>query len=342
MSLDPEIIALSMITRSPDLQGSNDWQVQLRDSIRDPAELLTLLELPPEGYSPAAGREFPFRVPRAFAARMRVGDAHDPLLRQVLPDRLETFDVAGFGADPVGELSLTDGTNLLQKYAGRALLVMTGACAINCRYCFRRTFPYAGNIGVRALAGGIDTIRADSSVSEVILSGGDPLILTDEALSRVFSELAGIAHIRRVRIHSRLPIVLPARLNNALLRELTTQRYPIVLVVHANHPRELDDETVGALRHYRDAGMTILNQAVLLRGINDDAGILAQLSESLFEAGVLPYYLHQLDRVSGAAHFEVSLDRTQALQRELQARLPGYLVPRFVREVAGEASKQPL
>jgi EF-P beta-lysylation protein EpmB len=344
MSLGPEITAPPMITRSPPPQGPAAWQAELRDAIRDPAELLASLGLQASDLdvSATAVGTFPFRVTRAYAARMRFGDATDPLLLQVLPIGAESLAAPGFSDDPVGEFDLSPGTNLLQKYAGRALLIMTAACAINCRYCFRRAFPYSDNMGRAPLAASLDAIARDSSIVEVILSGGDPLVLNDDVLADVMHALAGIAHVRRLRIHSRLPIALPARMTPALITLLSRQRYPVVLVIHANHPHEIDDVTAVTLQRCRDAGITVLNQAVLLRGINDSADTLASLSETLFAAGVLPYYVHLLDRVSGTAHFEVNTEQTLAIERELRARLPGYLMPRFVREVAGATSKQAL
>lgn len=333
-----------MIARSLEVEETLRWQAELRLAYRDPETLLAALGLSAADVPlarPAEG-DFPFRVTRAFAARMRPGDARDPLLRQVLPLAEERIDVPGFGPDPVGELARHADGALLQKYAGRALIVLTGACAIHCRYCFRREFPYAASVGAARLAAAIARIAEDASVSEVILSGGDPLVLDDRSLRPLFEALAAISHVERVRVHTRLPIVLPSRMTSGLLELMSTQRYPTVLVVHANHPREIDAVTAAGLRRFRDAGITLLNQAVLLRGINDEAGTLAELSRVLFDCGVLPYYVHALDRVRGAAHFEVPEATAIALEEALRASLPGYLVPRFVREVAGAVAKLPL
>ena len=266
----------------------------------------------------------------------RTGDLIGALPRESgAPDLAETVrDRAGSGtAAPRG--------SLLQKYDGRALLLLTGACAIHCRYCFRREYPYGGHVGHGALLAGLEAIAADPAIDEVILSGGDPLVLDDETLGEVLEHLARIPHLRRVRLHSRLPVVLPERITPRLLELCASQPQAVVLVVHVNHAQEIDAATRAALARCRAAGITLLNQAVLLAGINDDADSLAALSETLFEAGVLPYYLHLLDRVAGSAHFEVDETRAAALEAALRARLSGYLVPRFVREVAGAASKVP-
>ncbi|MEQ8494861.1 MAG: EF-P beta-lysylation protein EpmB [Gammaproteobacteria bacterium] len=332
-----------MITRSPVGEERPAWREALARAWRDPRALLAMLDLEPAalGLDGDAARRFPFRVTREWAARMRPGDPHDPLLRQVLPVVDENRVVPGFGADPVGEQHLGDGSTLLRKYAGRGLLVMTGACAINCRYCFRREYPYGDHVGARALAAGLDAIEADPGIDEVILSGGDPLVLDDAVLAPLLERIATQRHVRRLRVHSRLPVVLPARMTPRLLELFASQPQQVVLVVHVNHAQEIDDATAAALARCRAAGVTLLNQAVLLAGVNDDVEVLAALSHTLFEAGVLPYYLHLLDRVAGSAHFEVPEARVAALAAGLRAALPGYLVPRFVREVAGAPAKTP-
>lgn len=321
------------------------WQRELARGFGRLDTLLTALGLSPEscGVSAQAARDFPLRVPRSFVARMRHGDARDPLLLQVLPVLAETVAVPGYVADPVGDLASVRGPGLLQKYAGRVLLVTTGACAVHCRYCFRRSFPY----GDQGMSGAvekqvIDSIAADPSIHEVILSGGDPLALRESRLESLLTSLAGIAHVRRLRLHSRVPIVLPGRVDDTLVGLLRSLGKPVVFVVHANHPREIDDEVHTALGRLADSCATVLNQSVLLRHVNDSAETLASLSEALFGAGVLPYYLHQLDPVAGAAHFAVD-DRT-ALEVLAATRnlLPGYLVPRLVREIAGAPAKMPV
>jgi EF-P beta-lysylation protein EpmB len=271
---------------------------------------------------------------------MRRGDPHDPLLLQVLPLGAELDEVAGYRKDPVGDLAALAGPGLLQKYAGRALLVATGACAVNCRYCFRRHFPYEQENASRdAFGPALEVIRSDASLAEVILSGGDPLTLGDRRLAALFGALQGVAHVRRVRVHSRLPIVLPERIDDGFLGAWSGLRLQKVVVVHANHAREIDDAVRTAIARLRAADTTVLNQAVLLRGINDRAQDLVELSEALFDAGALPYYLHALDPVAGAAHFDLPAETAQRLLAQVASRLPGFLVPRLVREEPGAPAK---
>ena len=321
------------------------WQQLWRDAVRDPAELLALVGLPrlAARVSADATAQFPLRVPRGFVARMRPGDPNDPLLRQVLPLDDEDRPAPGYGLDAVGDLAASGGTGVIHKYRGRVLLVATGSCAVHCRYCFRRHYPYAEQT---AAAGqwreALDYLAADTGVSEVLLSGGDPLSLATPKLAEFTRALAGLPHVRRLRLHTRLPIVLPERVDEELLAWLSALPQQVVVVVHANHANEIDAPVAAALDRLRGAGAHLLNQAVLLRGVNDSVAALAELSEALFAAGTLPYYLHQLDRVAGAAHFEVPDAEARALHGELAARLPGYLVPRLVREVAGAPSKTPL
>ncbi len=333
-----------MITQSHIVEQPHDWQSQLRNAYRDPLDLLDALDIDAADVpvSTAASRLFPFRVTHAYAARMRRRDPRDPLLRQVLPRADEAEVHAGFADDPLGETPLIDDSSLIQKYRGRALLMVTGACAINCRYCFRRAFPYGATIGDGRLAQALQQVARDSSLSEIILSGGDPLVVDDESLAPVFDALSACAHIKRIRIHTRLPIVLPARMTDALLEILCASAQQKIIVVHVNHPREIDAATGAALARYRTAGITLLNQSVLLRGVNDETAVLAKLSTDLFAAGVMPYYVNLLDRVSGTAHFEVDDSRAAELEQALRACLPGYLIPRFVREVPGAPHKLPL
>ena len=333
-----------MIPAASALLQPPGWQHAWRDAIREPQELLSVLGL--EGLvdaSAAAAASFPLRVPRGFAARMRRGDPHDPLLRQVLPLDEELRPVPGFSLDAVGDTGALAGHGVLHKYQGRALLVATGSCAVHCRYCFRRHFPYAEQTAAAGhWAAALDAIRADPSIHEVILSGGDPLSLATPRLQALTVALARIGHVRRLRIHTRLPVVLPERIDDALLDWLGALPWPVTVVVHANHAREFDASVDAAMARLRAAGATLLNQAVLLRGVNDSLQAQADLHERSFAAGVLPYYLHQLDRVAGAAHFEVPDEQARLLHERLRARLPGYLLPRLVREVAGDASKRPL
>jgi EF-P beta-lysylation protein EpmB len=334
-----------MIPAKPLSAQLKRWQELWRDAVTDPRELLDLVGLSHRADDLLAGADtgFALRVPRGFVARMRHGDATDPLLLQVLPLAAELGDVPGFARDAVGDLDARTSRGVLHKYRGRALLIATGSCAINCRYCFRRHFPYGDETAAaNRWHDAIASLRADASIEEVILSGGDPLSLSTPKLAELTAALATIPHIRRLRIHTRLPVVLPERVDDALLGWLRALPFGRVVVVHANHPNELDAAVAEACAKIAGAGATLLNQSVLLRGINDDADTLALLSERLFDCGVLPYYLHQLDQVAGTAHFEVDDAKARALADQLAARLPGYLVPRLVREIAGAASKTPL
>lgn len=321
------------------------WQQLWRESVTDPHELLRLVGLEHQAglLLPVDNAGFPLRVPRGFIARMRAGDPADPLLLQVLPRAAESLPQPGFVPDAVGDAAARSAHGVLQKYAGRALLIATGSCAVNCRYCFRRHFPYADETAAaNRWRETVAAIGGDASIEEVILSGGDPLSLSDAKLAELGQALAGIPHVRRLRIHTRLPVVLPERVDAGFKAWLATLPLQKVVVLHANHANEFDASVDAACARLREAGCTLLNQAVLLRGINDQAATLAALSERSFAAGVLPYYLHQLDRVLGAAHFEVPDADALALVEALRRRLPGYLVPRLVREVAGELSKSPL
>ncbi|WP_045727815.1 EF-P beta-lysylation protein EpmB [Xanthomonas sp. GPE 39] len=330
---------------SPPVLATPRWQQAWRDAVRDPHELLTLLGLDPQGLgiSTEAATQFALRVPRGFLARMRHGDPHDPLLRQVLPLDAELQRVPGFTLDAVGDQAAKKADGVIHKYRGRALLVATGSCAVHCRYCFRRHFPYAQESAARDGWGdAVAAIAADPSIEEVILSGGDPLSLATPKLAELTQALATLPQLKRLRLHSRLPVVLPERIDAPLLTWLRALPWPLAVVIHANHANEFDATVDAALAHLRDAGAQLLNQAVLLRGVNDTVDALAALSERSFAAGVLPYYLHQLDRVQGAAHFEVDDASALDLHRALAARLSGYLVPKLVREIPGDSGKRPL
>jgi EF-P beta-lysylation protein EpmB len=321
------------------------WQTELGRAISDPAELLALLELDQQLLAGARGGAglFPMRVPRGYAARMQRGNPDDPLLRQVLPLAQETSTAPNFSTDPVGDLEAMAVPGVLHKYHGRVLVVATGACAVHCRYCFRRHFPYAAaNPSSGHWQAALDYIESDRGIHEVILSGGDPLSLADAKLAGFVAELERIEHVRRLRLHTRLPVVLPERVTAELLQWLGATRLQPVMVIHANHANELDGTVGRALARLRGGGITLLNQAVLLAGVNDSVDALRTLSERLFETGVLPYYLHLLDRVLGAAHYEVEEIRARQLAGRLAATLPGYLVPRLVRENIDAPAKQPL
>ncbi len=292
--------------------------------------------------SSEASAEFAFKVPHAFAQRMVPGDPHDPLLRQVLATSDEMLRLPGYEDDPLQETGAANTRpGIIHKYRGRALLLLTGTCAINCRYCFRRHFPYEDNRnGREQWQQALDYIREDESITEVILSGGDPLVPGDDYLHNIVSAIANIEHVNTLRMHSRLPIVLPARITPDLREAICSSHLKVVLVIHCNHAQEIDGDVHNALQALRDWGVTLLNQAVLLAGVNDSAEAQIDLSHALHGSGVLPYYLHLLDPVRGAQHFDVSEPAAQDIIREITKELPGYLVPRLVREVPGESSKR--
>ncbi|MGQ0802201.1 MAG: EF-P beta-lysylation protein EpmB [Pseudomarimonas sp.] len=338
------MIPAATASTQPTPINHGDWRQLMRDCVREPRALLSMLGLDELAHRmPANSAGFPLRVPLGFVARMRFGDPHDPLLRQVLPLDDELIPVAGFVHDAVGDLDRRLAPGVLHKYRGRALLITTANCAVHCRYCFRRHFPYADET---ASANGwhdaIAAIGADPHIEEVILSGGDPLSLSTNKLGELTTQLQRFSHVRRLRIHSRLPIVLPQRVDTALLSWLDNLPMQKVMVVHANHGNEFDTRVNDSLAALARSGVTLLNQAVLLREVNDSVDALSDLSERGFAAGVLPYYVHQLDKVSGAAHFEVPDAHARQLLEQLRDRLPGYLVPRLVREIPGHLAKQPL
>jgi len=354
-----------------------DWHSELARAVRDPHELCRLLDLPPSLGADAepAGAGFPLLVPRPYLARIAPGDPADPLLLQVLPRAEELAEVPGFRADPLGEADSPQ-PGLLAKYHGRSLIVATGVCGVHCRFCFRRHFPYQNasktpdnklvgrsatpphpdSVGRSATPPHPDSvgrsatpshwepalrrIAAQPGVREVILSGGDPLALPDERLSRLAQEIAQAPQVRRLRIHTRLPIVIPSRVNDDLIGWLRATGLATIVVVHVNHPREVDADVAAALGKLVDAGVPVLSQSVLLKGVNDNADVLAALFERLADLRVMPYYLHQLDRVAGAAHFEVPEPTGRTLVAELRRRLPGYAVPRYVRETPGGTCKE--
>ena len=335
------MITASLATAQP---PRPDWRQAWREAISDPRELLALLGLDRLAADlPAAAFGFPLRVPRGFVARMRHGDPRDPLLLQVLPQLAEQTAYPGYTTDAVGDGAAQAAHGVLHKYAGRALLIASGSCAVHCRYCFRRHFPYAETTAAAGRWQQAATyVRAHADVQELILSGGDPLSLATSKLAELVTALADVPHLQRLRIHTRLPVVLPERVDDELLDWIGALPWPVAVVLHVNHAAELDSAVAAACARLRAAGALLLNQSVLLRDINDDIETLAALSERLFACGVLPYYLHQLDRVHGAAHFEVDDARARALHATLRERLPGYLLPRLVREEPGKPSKTPL
>lgn len=334
-----------MLPRIPVSGQATAWQKLLAQAIHNPDELLEMLDLPPHALplGPLARRQFALRVPRGYVARMRKGDPHDPLLRQVFPLHDEETLLPGYVVDPVGDLAAMPVPGVLHKYHGRVLLVTTGACAIHCRYCFRRHFPYGdANPASQGWDAAVDYIASDTTIIEVILSGGDPLTLPDQRLAPLAQRLSDIPHLKRLRIHTRLPIVLPERVDEALLHWLRHSRLKPVMVIHANHANELDTAVANALSSLTATGVVLLNQSVLLRGVNDTPEALTALSERLFETGVTPYYLHLLDKVQGASHFDVEPGHARQLMQALRNRLPGYLVPRLVQEHSGAPSKLPV
>jgi L-lysine 2,3-aminomutase len=325
-------------------QAPGRWQLEMVNAVTTLTALAEAVGLDPRTLDSSAPDSAPIafklRVPVSYVRRMRRGDPRDPLLLQVLPSRQENEETPGYTADPVSEREARRAPGLLQKYSGRALLICTQACAVHCRYCFRREFPYADHAAdAPRWSAALEEIARDQSLEEIILSGGDPLSLSDARLKSLTDELAGIAHVRRLRVHTRQPVVLPSRVDSGLLAWIAGVRQPMAFVIHCNHPNEIDSEVREACAALRYSGVTLLNQSVLLRGVNDSVEVLLELSERLFEAGVLPYYLHVLDKVRGAAHFDVPEATARRLAGELTARLPGYLVPRLVREVHGAPAK---
>ena len=320
------------------------WQQIQAQALRDPRQLLQRLHLPETllGGLTQASNSFNLRIPEPYLLRIEPGNVNDPLLRQVLPDPAELQPATGYTCDPVGDTAAHPLPGLLHKYHGRALIITTAACGIHCRYCFRRHYPYQDDrLSESHWQQILAYLHHDTGLSEVILSGGDPLSLSDARLHKQIQDLSQIPHLQRLRIHTRQAIVIPQRITAELLQALTRTRLQIVLVVHANHARELDQTVAAAMYQCKQAGITLLNQSVLLRGVNDDADSLCQLSERLFACGILPYYLHRLDRVQGAAQFEVSTEQARLLLQEVRRRLPGYLVPKMVLEQAGAAYKLP-
>ncbi|ENX06314.1 EF-P beta-lysylation protein EpmB [Acinetobacter courvalinii] len=328
------------------LHQEQNWQSQLSDLITDPLELLNLLELSTDQLLSGAilaSEQFKLRVPRAFVGKMNIGDPLDPLLLQVLPHHLELEEHPEFVTDPLGEEAANQMAGVLHKYQSRFLLTLTGACAIHCRYCFRRHFPYQENlpknddwINIKAY------IEQNPQINEVILSGGDPLTLSNRKIGLWLERLASLPQLKILRIHSRVPIVIPNRIDDELISILKNSRLRIVVVVHSNHAAELDDFTCSKLLQLSLHHITVLNQAVLLKGVNDAAETLNALSSRLFEARVMPYYLHVLDKVKGAQHFDLRSSEIDQIYSDVLASLPGYLVPKLVREIAGEKNKTPL
>jgi EF-P beta-lysylation protein EpmB len=321
---------------------SLSWQEQLAQAIRDPNELLEYVGLVANsiGYSNTAMEQFPIRVPHVFANRIRHNDPNDPILRQVFPYIDEESEVSGFINDPLAESDVQPSHGLLQKYKSRVLSITTAACAIHCRYCFRRHFPYQeSTASSQHWNAALEYIKNDNSINEVILSGGDPLTLSDRRLTEICTSLSQIDHIKRIRFHTRLPVVLPARITTTLLQQITNNHKSILFVIHTNHANELDDDVAKAISLLQRFGILVLNQSVLLKGVNDSVEALIMLSERLVENNVIPYYLHILDPVAGAAHYDVTIEKARELVKFMQANCSGYLVPKLVKEEIGGVSK---
>jgi L-lysine 2,3-aminomutase len=322
----------------------DNWQKELAQAFSDPEALLTYLQLPLEEFRDdiAARRLFPLKVPRPFAARMAKNDREDPLFKQVFTRREEFIQAPQFGTDPLAEHNNAQ-PGILHKYQSRLLMLLRGGCAVNCRYCFRRHFPYADNhLNRQEWQQALDYVKQDTQLNEVIYSGGDPLMAKDDFLIWLTQEIAAIPHITRLRVHTRLPVVIPSRVTQELIDCLSTSRLKTVMVLHINHANEIDADLTRAMTKLRQKGVTLLNQAVLLKGINDELEQQVALSETLFASGILPYYLHVLDKVEGASHFDTDDGLNRALMAGLIKRLPGYLVPKLVREIAGQPGKTPL
>ncbi len=334
-----------MITRSAASLHTTHWQEVLSQVITDPAELLTLLELDSEllEYANKAANEFKLWVPHSYAARMQRKDIDDPLLKQVLPVKAELEHHPAFSMDPLGEKPKNQQAGVIHKYRDRLLFIVSNTCAVNCRFCFRRHFPYDDNrLNKQQWENALEYVRDDKEVSEVIFSGGDPLALNDKRLGWLAKELAAIPHVERLRIHTRFPIMIPQRITPEMLDWFAGTRLKPVMVSHCNHPNEIDGAVIEAFGRLKHADVTLLNQTVLLKGVNDNADTMEALNRKLFRHGVMPYYLHLLDKVQGAAHFDTEQEKAQRLVGELARRCSGYLVPKLVREIAGVPSKTTL
>lgn len=316
------------------------WQQELSEGINNIHELYHFLNIQPPIHQTLPSINFPVRIPREFAERMEKGNLNDPLLKQVLPVNDENLIPPGYTSDPVGDLNAMLETGVIHKYHGRVLLITTGSCAINCRYCFRRNFPYSDfQLGTKKISQALQYIQNDKSISEVILSGGDPLLLNDQKLFSLLHQITQIESIKRIRIHSRIPVVLPSRITTSFCNRLSSINRPVIIVTHFNHKNEFNQRVKTACNDLKNCNITLLNQSVLLKDINDTPEDLLQLCEKLFEFGIMPYYLHLLDRAIGTSHFEVDQKSAILLMNEIKKQLPGYLVPKLVKEQAGTANK---
>lgn len=328
--------ALNILTESDTVAT---WKQTLSRAITSPAQLIQILGLSEQLHHKILQQpDFKCLVTPSYLKKIQPGDPDDPLLKQVLP-LLEEENTDGL-TDPVGDLDAITIDGLLHKYHGRALLITTGACAIHCRYCFRRHYPYTdASCKTSRLQSLLDYLHQHSEIEEIILSGGDPLMLDNNRLAHLLKQLETVAFLQTLRIHTRLPVVLPERINSQLLYLLKSSRFRIIMVIHANHANEIADDERRVLKQLHQSGITLLNQSVLLNGVNDNSETLIALSKRLHTAYTLPYYLHLLDPVQGAAHFNCNEKTAIQLIHQMQAHLPGYLVPRLVREVSGKPSK---
>jgi len=340
----PQAIIKTQIDNDLQLCEQKSWQKDLREVITEPKELLTQLNINSESYLQhfKARQLFPVRVPLPFIKRMKKGDINDPLLKQVMPLSSEFVVTEGFSADPLAEHD-TVAEGLLHKYKNRVLMIVKAGCAINCRYCFRRHFPYQDNSpNKQRWQQALNYISEHNEISEVIFSGGDPLMASDDHLAWLIKQVEDIGHVKRLRIHSRLPVVIPRRITPTLVGLLKDTRLKTTLVLHINHANEIDEDFSDALEPLRAARIPLFNQSVLLKGINDKSQTLIELSEQLFDVGIQPYYLHLFDQVQGAAHFDVTEQDAVTIVKGMLAALPGFLMPRLVREIAGQTNKTPI
>ncbi|UZE96979.1 EF-P beta-lysylation protein EpmB [Alkalimarinus alittae] len=332
-----------MIPRTLDAVEVPSWKEILSNAISSPKQLSDHLNIPISSISSNANNDFKLFVPEPYLQRIEKGNIDDPLLKQVLPDHQEAISPPDYSKDPLSEDTYNAIPGLIHKYKSRVLLVSGASCAINCRYCFRRHFPYADNrLSKEQWSSAIDYIHQHSELNEVILSGGDPLVSNDKQLHWLTTQISQIPHIKRLRIHTRLPVVIPQRVDESFIRWLSSIQLQKIMVLHINHPNEIDQYVKQAIKKIKETGTLVLNQSVLLAGVNDNAEVLTSLSEDLFDAGVLPYYLHRLDKIKGAAHFDLSQTKINEIYTDLLASLPGYLVPKLVAEIPHKASKTPL
>ncbi|OOF65437.1 EF-P beta-lysylation protein EpmB [Rodentibacter sp. Ppn85] len=333
---------MCILTQDTVIREEQNWLAILKNAISDPQVLLKILDLPEKDFEYAfnARKLFALRVPQPFVAKMEKSNPNDPLFLQVMCSDLEFVQAEGFSTDPLEEQNVNAAPNILHKYSNRLLFMVKGGCAVNCRYCFRRHFPYDTNPGNKKnWQQALDYIAEHHEIEEVIFSGGDPLMAKDHELEWLIKRLENLPHLQRLRIHSRLPVVIPQRITNEFCEILTKSRLQTVLVTHINHPNEIDDLLAQAMKKLSAAKVTLLNQSVLLKGINDDAKILKRLGDKLFRIGILPYYLHLLDKVQGASHFVVGDKQAMIIYKTLQSLTSGYLVPKLAREIAGEPNK---